>query len=98
MENHDNLHPRDVSTPPDNNLVWGIVSTILCCLPLGIVSIVKATDVNKKWAMGDIEGAHQSAADAKKFAIWSGVAALVFWIVYIIFAVVIGIGGAIFGG
>lgn len=48
--------------------------------------------------MGDVEGAHKSAADAKKFAIWSGVAALVFWIVYIIFAVVIGIGGAIFGG
>ena len=27
---------------PDSNLVWGILATILCCLPLGIVSIVKA--------------------------------------------------------
>ena len=31
---------------PDNNLVWGILVTVLCCLPLGIVSIVKATQVS----------------------------------------------------
>lgn len=30
---------------PDSNLVWGILTTILCCLPLGIVSIVKASKV-----------------------------------------------------
>ena len=31
---------------PDNWLVWAILSTILCCLPLGIVSIIYATKVD----------------------------------------------------
>jgi hypothetical protein len=30
---------------PDTNLVWAILCTVLCCLPLGIVSIIKATSV-----------------------------------------------------
>lgn len=34
--------------PPDNNLVWAILSTVLCCLPLGIVAIIKSTQVNSK--------------------------------------------------
>ena len=28
---------------PDNNLVWAILCTLLCCLPFGIVSIVYAS-------------------------------------------------------
>lgn len=35
---------------PDNNLVWGILVTILCCLPFGIVSIIKASSVDNLWA------------------------------------------------
>ena len=37
---------------PSNNLVWGILVTVLCCLPLGIVSIVKATQVSGLWGQG----------------------------------------------
>ena len=35
---------------PDSNLVWAILCTVLCCLPLGIVAIVKAASVEKLWA------------------------------------------------
>ena len=31
---------------PDNNLVLAIFTTICCCLPFGIVAIVKASSVN----------------------------------------------------
>ncbi len=31
---------------PDNFLVWAILSTVLCCLPLGIVAIVYANKVD----------------------------------------------------
>ena len=37
---------------PDSNLVWAILCTVLCCLPLGIVAIVKATSVEKLWSQG----------------------------------------------
>lgn len=57
--------------PPENNLVWGILSTIMCCQPLGIVSIVKASQVNSLWALGQFDAARKAADDARKFAIWS---------------------------
>lgn len=56
--------------PPDNNMVWGILVTILCCVPFGIVSIVKASEVNTLWAQGHFEAAHQAAESAKKWALW----------------------------
>ena len=54
---------------PDNNLVWAILSTILCCLPLGIVSIVYAAKVDGLYASGDYAGAKDASDKAKKFAI-----------------------------
>jgi hypothetical protein len=64
---------------PDNHLVWAILSTVFCCLPLGIASIVFAAQVDSKWAAGDYAGARESSEKAKKFAILSAavVAALV---------------------
>ncbi|MGH9041809.1 MAG: CD225/dispanin family protein [Acidimicrobiia bacterium] len=53
---------------PDNNLVWAILSTIFCCLPLGIASIVFAAQVDGKWAQGDHQGARDAADKAKRFA------------------------------
>jgi len=57
--------------PPPNYLVWAIISTILCCLPLGVVSIVFAAQVNSKWQVGDVAGAQDSSRKAKQFALWS---------------------------
>lgn len=71
-------------TPPDNYLVWAILTTILCCLPFGIVSIVKSTQVNTKWMTGDYAGAQQASKDAKKWAIISAIGAVVFWILYVV--------------
>lgn len=62
--------------PPDNNLVYGLVATIICCMPLGIVSIVKATRVNSLWAQGRFEESHRAARSARTWAIWSAVAAV----------------------
>jgi hypothetical protein len=81
--------------PPDNYLVWAILSTVLCCLPLGIVSIVYAAQVNDKWLRGDAAGATESARKAKQFATWSaavyGVLLVLVGIFYVgIFALAIG--------
>lgn len=84
--------------PPDNNLVWAILCTVLCCLPLGIVAIIKSTKVKELWALGDMAGAQQAAADAKKYSIWGAAAAAVLWVLYIIFFMVMGLGGLFAGG
>ena len=86
-----------METPPDNNLVWAILCTVLCCLPLGIVAIIKSTKVKELWALGDKAGAQKAADDAKKWAIWGAAAAAVVSVLYIIFFMVIGLGGAFAG-
>jgi hypothetical protein len=75
---------------PDKNLVWGILVTVLCCLPLGIVSIVKATQVSGLYGQGRYAEAQQSADDAKKFAIWGAIAGVVVGVIYLIFTLVVG--------
>ena len=56
---------------PDNNLVWAILSTVFCCLPLGIASIVFAAQVDSKWNQGDYAGAQEASEKAKRFAMIS---------------------------
>ena len=80
-------------TPPPNYLVWAILTTIFCCLPLGIASIVFSTQVNSKWALGDVAGAQDSSDKAKKFAIWSAIA----WaVIAVIYAIALAVGLANF--
>ncbi|HLR55638.1 MAG TPA: CD225/dispanin family protein [Actinomycetales bacterium] len=57
--------------PPPNYLVFGILTTLLCCLPLGVISIIFATQVNTKWQQGDVAGAQKASSNAKNLAIWS---------------------------
>ncbi len=80
-----------------NHLVWAILSTLFCCLPAGIVSIVYAAQVNGKLAAGDIAGAQESSEKAKKWAIWSAIAALVVGVLYFILIMAIGGMGALSG-
>jgi hypothetical protein len=78
--------------PPQNYLVWAILSTLFCCLPLGIVSIVYAAQVNSKWSAGDAAGALDSSEKAKKFAMWSALTSVVLVGLYVLVIVVIGAG------
>lgn len=81
-------------SPPSNNLVWAILSTLFCCLPLGIVSIVFAAQVNSKWTAGDVAGAMEASKKAKNFAIWSAVVGVVGIAIYLI-VVVAAVGSGI---
>ncbi|RZQ60357.1 CD225/dispanin family protein [Amycolatopsis suaedae] len=73
--------------PPENNLVWAILSTVMCCPPLGIVAIVKASEVNGLWAQGQFEAAHRAADAAKKWSIWSALSLVIFALLYLLFIV-----------
>lgn len=77
-----------------NYLVWAILTTLFCCLPLGIVSIVYAAQVDGKRAAGDLPGAHKSSHNAKMWAIYSAIAGPVLIIAYIFFIGGLGMLGA----
>jgi hypothetical protein len=69
---------------PSNHLVIAILTTLFCCLPLGIVSIVKASQVNGLWAQGRYAEAQQTANSAKKWAMWSAIIGIVVIVTYAI--------------
>lgn len=74
---------------PDNYLVWAILSTVLCCLPAGIVSIVYSTKVSGLWAQGRYGEAQAASANAKKWAIISAIVGVVAAVIGIILYVVL---------
>ena len=65
---------------PNNHLALAIITTVLCCLPAGIVSIVYATQVNSKYNIGDYEGAERASKNAKTWWIASIIGTILFWI------------------
>lgn len=82
--------PPQGGAQPNNNLVWAILVTVFCCLPLGIVSIVKATQVSGLWAQGRYAEAQQAADDAKKWAMWGAIIGAIIIIIVIIINLVTG--------
>ena len=54
---------------PDTYLVWAVLATICCCLPLGIVAIIKANQVSGLFYRGLYDEAYLAAEDAKKWSI-----------------------------
>ncbi len=77
------MEPNNMQKP-DNALVWAILSTVLCCLPFGIVAIVKATQVDTLWAAGNYDAACQAASDARKWCWISAGTAIAVWVIYFI--------------
>ena len=81
---------------PNSHLDLAILSTLFCCLPLGIVSIVYAAKVDGLYNAGDFVGAQDAADKAKKFAMWGAIAAVIGIVLYILLIVVLGVAGSVF--
>jgi hypothetical protein len=77
--------------PPPNYLVWAILTTLFCCLPLGVASIVFSTQVNSKWQVGDYAGAQEASSRAKNFALWSALSSIIIGVLLFAFLVVAGV-------
>ena len=83
--------------PPKNWLVEAILVTVFCCLPFGIVGIVKAAEVNSKFAAGNYAGAVESSRSAAKWTkigFFIAIAGVVIWGVLVAF----GIGAGMMNG
>ncbi|HRO62389.1 CD225/dispanin family protein [Thermomonas sp.] len=81
-----------------NNLIWAILATLFCCLPLGIVSIIYAAKVDGLVAAGNYAAAQEAADKAKSWALWAAGAFVVLMLLYVVFFVVIGMSAAGLGG
>lgn len=70
------MGPGGYGPPPDNNMGWAIAALVvgfliggIVGLGLGIVALVKASQVSSKWMAGDFAGAEKSAKGARTWAI-----------------------------
>lgn len=77
-----------------NNMVWAILATLFCCLPLGIVSIIHAAKVDGLVAAGNYAAAQEAADKAKSWAMWAAGAWLILIVLYVVFIMVIGVSSA----
>ncbi len=76
---------------PDSNLVWAILTTLLCCLPFGIVAIVYASKVDSLYAAGQYAEAQQASDNAKKWSILAAVVGALVIVGYIVLVVFMGV-------
>ena len=67
------LPQSTIAQKPDNFMVWAVLSTICCCVPLGGYAIYCAAQVDTLYKKGDNEGAISFAVKAKQWAIISAI-------------------------
>jgi len=53
---------------------------------LGIASIVFSTQVNRKWAAGDVAGAQGASRKAKMFAVWTAGVGFILLVLQVVYA------------
>ena len=68
--------PEEAPKCPPTNLVWAIITTLLCCTPAGIVGIVFAFMTKKHYR----EGNYEKAQKMSDYGAWA-----------IIFAIILGL-------
>lgn len=77
---------------PSSYLALAIITTILCCLPTGIVSIIYASKVNGLYEDGKYHEAQNASKNAKT---WGLISIAVSFLVVILYVLIFGL--AIFG-
>ena len=75
---------------PESYLVWTVLTTIFCCWPIGIFSIIYAAKVSSAYHIGDYEGSMKASANAKKIMIVNICTGI---LIYVISSIVFAIAG-----
>lgn len=82
------IYVRPVAIPakeiPDH-LIMAILATVFCCLPFGIVGIVRAAECKAQRATGNRELAVKNSKAARKWSLWSIGCGVCLFAAYLIF-------------
>lgn len=85
MDNQEQIQEQAPMMKPDNHMALAIITTICCCLPLGIVAIIKANEVNTLYMSKQYTAAAVAADEAKKWSYVGIICCVIFWAVYLLF-------------
>lgn len=78
---------QEYNERPSNNLLWAILSTLFCCLPLGIMSIISAAKVDGLYNDGKFSEARMESSKALKYAKNAFFVAVIISAIYFLFYV-----------
>ncbi len=83
--------PVAYAAPPPSYLVFGVLTTLFCFLPFGIVSVIKGSSVATLWAQGRYGDAYRASRAARNWAIAALVAVpvLIFAFVVVIIPIAV---------
>ena len=81
------VHRPTAPPPVPNYLVHSIFVTLCCCLPLGIVGVIYAAQVNSKLAVGDVAGATAASKSAKTWTLIGFILGIVILLLNLAFGV-----------
>lgn len=74
--------PKQETAPaepcPPNYLVWTVLVTVMCCVPLGVISLIYSSQVKTKYNAGDIEGAKKASSKTELWLILAFVLGLIY--------------------
>lgn len=84
--------PAQPSMPqPASHLGFAIFTTLCCCLPLGIVAIIKSSKVSEYYNLKQYDAAIAASNEANRWCMY----AMLGWIVYIVIvSIIYAIAGA----
>lgn len=75
---------NEVPECPPTYLAWSILVTLLCCIPFGIVAIVKSCGVTSAYNRGDYATARKDSKSAQTWIIVSVVTGLITGVLWVI--------------
>nr|XP_054756832.1 trafficking regulator of GLUT4 1-like [Lytechinus pictus] len=78
---------RNTQAMPSDHLFFALFVTIFCCLPIGIVALIKSIQVKDKYKAGDFEGSLEASKSTKNWSIAGVIIGLIMLVICIIMLV-----------
>ncbi len=67
---------EDMPPMPPTNMIWAVLSTVICCFIPGIIAIIMSAKVSSRYMAGDYEGARRASVATEWWVIASFVLGL----------------------